>query len=349
LTPPYLAILDVGHGSCAVLVETDRVIIIDAGSRGSTLRDFLIQQEIHRIDAVLLSHADEDHIGGILRILAKPEFTVAAVYANPAPGRDTVVWDDLLSVLREYRRKGTDILAGSVDTNLTGRLDSRVSRIECLAPGAVDVLAQHLQGQPRGHVADTNTMSAVIRVWALGNPVALFMGDLDGAGLQVILAAGTDLWTPLLVFPHHGGMAGSGAGQSATVAFAERLCEEVKPSTVVFSIGRDRFTNPLPAVVDAVRRKCPEAWIACTQLSRNCQATPIRHDMPHLTPAFARGHAEGVCCAGSLVVSITSAGSQVIPVREEHQKFVHGQVETPLCRPVAISVSATPTDARPRR
>ena len=65
---PYLAILDVGHGNCAVLTDSKGIVVIDTGP-GSALLEYLSEKNIKTIDVVLISHADQDHIGGLIQLL----------------------------------------------------------------------------------------------------------------------------------------------------------------------------------------------------------------------------------------------------------------------------------------
>lgn len=336
---PYLAILDVGHGACAVLVQSDQVVVIDAGGVGSSLRDFLLQERISRIDAVLLSHADEDHIGGLLRVLDKPEFEIGAVYVNPAAGKDTKVWDDLMIVLRRYHHRGHTLVAGNVDSKLL--LSCEAVRVECLGPSPVDVVAQQLPGSARGSIADTNTMSASIRIIAHGRSVALFLGDIDGQGFDALQSEVSDLASVILVFPHHGGLAGPRASKDDTVQFAKQVCAAVRPSTVVFSLGRARFENPIPEIVQAVRSDCPDVWIACTQVSKHCCSTGNTLPTNHLSPVYARGRKDGISCAGSIVVELTPEGLSVTPDRETHNRFIKNQLDSALCQRAVLTVSAS--------
>ena len=55
----HIAILDVGHGNCAVLEDEEGVVVIDAGPGGSLLQ-YLEDRRIEVIDLVLLSHADQE-------------------------------------------------------------------------------------------------------------------------------------------------------------------------------------------------------------------------------------------------------------------------------------------------
>ncbi len=72
---PCLYVLDVGHGSSAVLCDTEGTIVIDSGT-GNSLYLFLKHEQITTIDLLLISHADEDHIGGLIAILASEKFDV---------------------------------------------------------------------------------------------------------------------------------------------------------------------------------------------------------------------------------------------------------------------------------
>ena len=107
---PSLFILDVGHGSCAVL--DDRcgagVYVFDAGSRDSLLL-FLEQQHIQTIDTIFISYADSDHIGGLIALLGHQEVTVKQLYINADSGRNTRVWQDL-RVSRKNFRPDTQVI-----------------------------------------------------------------------------------------------------------------------------------------------------------------------------------------------------------------------------------------------
>jgi beta-lactamase superfamily II metal-dependent hydrolase len=67
LAVPSLTILDVGHGSCAILAEATRIVVFDAGPKTGLL-EFLLQHQIDTIDLVMISHADRDHIEGLIAI-----------------------------------------------------------------------------------------------------------------------------------------------------------------------------------------------------------------------------------------------------------------------------------------
>ena len=72
----HLCFLDVGHGNAAVLIAGDQeVALVDVG-RHSALREFLDEQQITRIGSIYLSHADQDHIGALVGLLAAPDILI---------------------------------------------------------------------------------------------------------------------------------------------------------------------------------------------------------------------------------------------------------------------------------
>lgn len=60
-----VTILDVGHGNAAVVNTGTGIIVIDAGPRTGLL-EFLTETGAPKIDALLISHADADHIAGLI-------------------------------------------------------------------------------------------------------------------------------------------------------------------------------------------------------------------------------------------------------------------------------------------
>ncbi|MFY9820530.1 MAG: MBL fold metallo-hydrolase [Thermoanaerobaculia bacterium] len=76
-----MTILDVGHGNCAILQDSNGVVVIDAGL-GNSLEIYLREQGIRRIDVILISHADQDHLGGLISLLASQAVEIGRVRLN---------------------------------------------------------------------------------------------------------------------------------------------------------------------------------------------------------------------------------------------------------------------------
>jgi competence protein ComEC len=91
---PELLILDVGHGNCAILRDTLAVTIIDCGYDGATLVETLERLGIDEVDHVLVSHADIDHIGGLVPLMR--EIPVHNIYLNTDASKRGRTWKNIL-------------------------------------------------------------------------------------------------------------------------------------------------------------------------------------------------------------------------------------------------------------
>lgn len=325
MTSCELAILDVGHGNCVVLSDDLGTVVFDAAS-GETLLEFLEQEEITDIDAVLISHADADHIAGVLTLLLEPSVLVRKIYLNPDAARTTQIWWDFRCALRVARRSfGTQ-----VKTQLTMESSAEFARgevqIDVLAPQP-EIAASGAGGRDlRGRLLTSHSVSAVARIMTDDVGQAILCGDLDDVGLDNFLEAGSSPSAKVLLFPHHGGTPGG----SNAFDFAKRLVQAVQPNAVVFSNGRARHGTPRPEIIEGVRAAAPQAHIACTQLSERCAANTPSEPPGHLAALPAQGRAVNACCAGSLHVSLRE-GSIAAPKPSEHLGFIRREAPTRLC------------------
>jgi beta-lactamase superfamily II metal-dependent hydrolase len=327
---PRLTILDVGHGNSAVLQDTEGVVVIDAGSRNSLL-EFLREAEITRIDVILISHADEDHLGGLLAILASGVFELGRVRMNTDATKKSALWDDVVYELDRLRQARRVDFEPTLTSDDSGTYDQGSVHIQVLAPSAYLAGKGPGSNDRVGRTISTNSISAVIRLVWEGNPLVLLPGDIDYVGFTNLLESGLDASAQVLVFPHHGGHCGA----DDLTAFALALCELVQPDVVVFSIGRNKFTNPQPEAVRGIRQSGRQIWIACTQLSKHCAAGVPASGPAHLVQEFAAGKEARQCCAGTLVFDLDSArlgALPVLPTFSEHQGFIGDSAPTALCR-----------------
>ncbi len=320
-------ILDVGHGNSAVLMDTEGNVVVDAGPRNA-LYLFLKAERIKKIDAILISHADHDHIGGLIGILASGEFVIGKVRVNSDALQGSKTWDDLLYTLSHAQESGQLDFDVSLSTRDTGKFDQGKVHIEILAPDL------YIAGKSPGSYdrkkrnLTTNSISAVIRMVKGTFPFALFLGDIDNTGLENLLETSQDVSAQLAVFPHHGGKPGK---NSDAVSFTKKICEKVQSSVIVFSNGRGTHSTPLKEVIQAIREALPETRIMCTQLSENC-ATELRiKEFAHLTAKFAKGKEKGRCCAGTIVVELGENDIDIRPDENSHRAFIEKTASTALC------------------
>jgi len=330
LSRATITILDVGHGSGAVIQTPEVVCLIDTGS-GGTILEYTRVLALQVIDDVLISHVDRDHVGGLIGLLSAKTVQIRNIWLNSDAFKGSQMWRDIAYELDTWARA-----AGKINLGVTegDAFDVGPLRVEIVAPRTRLAVIGPGGRDQQGRRLETNSLSVVARLKLGAKPVMLFPGDLDILGLDHLLDQQTppDLRAPILAFPHHGGHVSRAGSETANYLFAMRLIELVKPQTVLFSIGRRMHGTPRPEVVRAVRDVVPDVRIACTQLSGRCAASdPSIPTYTHLTPAVARGRAARWCCGGSIVVEVSENQVTVLPDRAAHNTFIQLHAPTSLC------------------
>lgn len=316
-------VLNVGHGSSTVIEEDGCVVVIDGG-RGDALLRFLSLRGIARVDTVLVSHVDADHLGGLSLLLSSPEHRVDRVFVNP-DRRDTALWRDFVSVMIDAKKRGSKFKLELTSVN-PGKLLAGGCVLEVLGPSQ-ELASRTADGQTAaGRRLNPNALSAVVRVWAGESPRLLLAGEIDRVGFDELRRDCSGLEADVLVFPHHGGL----PGNSDPSAFAEEVTNAVEPKLVVFSIGRSKNIFPRPEIVTAVMKSAANVHIACTQLSKQC-AVDVPAESRKLNSSLANDASGNTCCAGTLEVSLAKECSYA-PARTEHREFIDENAPSALCR-----------------
>jgi len=210
-----LALLDVGQGDAILLVAPGAALLVDGGgARGRDLANAVLlpalaRRNIWKLDAMVLTHADQDHCGGL------------ADLAGWLPVGE--VW----------------LPAGMVETECTRTVAAtapirRLERGDRVALGALGVEVLH-PGSERG--GGDNAVSLVLGIEAAGRRI-LLTGDLDGAGERRIAATLVGRGrVDVLKVSHHG---------SATSTTAE-LLDAIRPRLALISAGRrNLYGHPSP-------------------------------------------------------------------------------------------------------
>ena len=212
-----LTLVDVGHGlSTLVRLPDGRHLLYDAGSFGSSafgLRSVaavLSERRIEHLDAVVLSHADLDHFNALPELCGR--FSIGTVYVSRQMwNHESAAVNGLFAILRERKVAVRLLEAGDVLAT-----DSSCE-VACLGP------------PPGGTGGGDNSDSIVLAISA-GGRRALLTGDLEGAGLELLLR-GPRLTCDVLVAPHHGSL---GSLPAVTAAWS-------RPKLVLVSCSERRL------------------------------------------------------------------------------------------------------------
>lgn len=320
-------IVDVGHGNSAVIVCPKGVIVLDTGL-GSGLADFLEQEHIEKVNKVLISHADQDHIEGLILLLSSKKVEIEYVCFNTDSLMGSDTWEDLTWELQGYAKRGVLEFDVGLTINDSGKHNLGDLGVEILSP------SQYLMSRGPGQterlgerILTSNSVSVVFRLLWKGEPAALFPGDIDNISLDHIADGEGDLETPIVVFPHHGGMPGKGSAEE----FAKKFCDIFSPRTVIFSIGRGRHGTPRPEIVRTIKEAIKDIRIICTQLSKHCAAELPESSPDHLSEKFACGKSKNKCCGGTISISLDKDALMIQPELESHSQFIAINAPTSLC------------------
>jgi competence protein ComEC len=250
---------DVGQGNSVLVRTAQHALLFDAGPRYSLESDAghrvlvpLLRATQTRLDRLVLSHRDTDHVGGAAAVLAtQPQADMLS----------SLVADHPLLLGRTAQR----CEAGQAWT-----WDG--VRFEVLHPRAQDYAALP---PPK-----PNALSCVLRISGVTSS-ALLAGDIERAQEAALLArlgqadGANSLRSTVLLAPHHG---------SKTSSSAEFLAA-VQPAVVMVQSGyRNRYGHPAPEVM-ARYRALDAAYVAPQTLeiidSPHCGAFAWRSDLPH--------------------------------------------------------------------
>ena len=200
--------IDVGQADCALLEYGGKYIIIDGGNRddGQLVVSYLQNEGVEELEAVICSHAHEDHVGGLPSVLAV--YPTKAVYA-PTNTYSSRVFDDFLYYTDQQRLEVTIPQPGDV---------IRLGEVELQVLGPVK------------SYAEPNDTSIILRV-SYGDTVFLFTGDMETEAENDMM----DHWgtesglfeADVLKVGHHGSETSTGY----------RFLHEVNPTYGVISVG----------------------------------------------------------------------------------------------------------------
>lgn len=322
---PYIAIIDVGHGGSIVLRDQGKTFIVDCGAKSAGLLEFLDKEGITDIDQIFLTHADADHIGGLVGIVATGRFKINGIHYNPDGTKASAAWDDLAFVVNELHLSGKSEIVPKLICEREHRMCGEIE-LETVGPSAYLATKGVGNKDSSDRLIVSNSLSASFRVHWKGQSLVYIAGDIDQVAVDDLDKNGADLQADILVYPHHGGKSGAGDPRE----FTRRLCSLVAPKTVIFSIGRAKFENPRPEVVAEVRAQIKDVRISCTQLSIHCSERIKYTDFSHLAEVYSRGLEDHFCCSGTFVIRLKDGVAEV-PERARHADFIGKAATSPLC------------------
>lgn len=212
--------IDVGQADCILLETEGQYLLIDGGNRedGQLVVSYLEQQGVETLNAVVCTHAHEDHVGGLPSVLAV--YPTLAVYA-PTTTYSSKIFDNFLYYTDQ---QGLEITIPSPGDQIS------------LEQASITVLG------PTQSYAETNDTSIVLMV-EYGQTRFLFTGDMETTAETDML----DYWgsrydwdVDVLKVGHHG----------SSTSSSYRLLYKTDPEYAVISVGAgNSYGHPHEEVV----------------------------------------------------------------------------------------------------
>lgn len=215
-----LTAIDVGQGQCMLLQSDGRTYMVDCGgSHDKTAADKAVatlhSQGIFRLDGLILTHYDRDHVGAVQYLLKR--VPADTLYLPVGPGQEE--WTPTLT------EAASRLCYVEQDLELTWQS----SKISIYSFGKLQ----------------TSNESSLCVLFQRENCDILITGDQDHLGEMALISQHHIPKLDVLVVGHHGSNKSTG----------EALLEHTAPSVAVISVGQDNaYGHPAQQVLERLTR-----------------------------------------------------------------------------------------------
>ena len=214
--------IDVGQGdSTLITTQYNKKILIDGGGSefGSTfdvgektLLPYLLKKKIHKLDYVIISHFDSDHVGGILTILEKLNVKNIIIGKQFEKSEN---YEEFIKVIQDKKMKIYNVEAGQ-------RINiDKDTYIDILWPDSANVITNNI----------LNNNSLVCKV-NYKETTMLFTGDIEEIAEEAILNKYEKslqiLKSDIIKVAHHGSKTSS----------KKELLKCIKPKIALIGVGK---------------------------------------------------------------------------------------------------------------
>ena len=212
--------LDVGQGNAVVIRQGNQTMLIDGGPRESSsfVVSYLKQQGIQKLDYVLISHFDEDHLAG----------AIGALYNFPVGTLITADYETDSSIYDSYKEaveeKGYEPVHPSLGDTFS------------LGDGSFRIIS------PVSYGHEDENQDSVGIILEMGSDRFFIGGDIGLEGEKEILEAGVDIQADVMLMNHHGSHV------------SREFFQAVNPSWAVISCGEgNSYGHPRQDTVELIQ------------------------------------------------------------------------------------------------
>lgn len=221
---------DVGQGDAIFLNFPDgRQILIDGGPNDKVVEKLNSTMPFwdRSIDIVVATHADSDHITGLVQVLKHYDVSV-------------IIWNGVSAKTKIFKEWEEAVLAEDTEV-LVGQYGMRIT----LSDASFFEILHPLDSAGSGPAeSEQNDLSIVSRL-VYGKDTFLFTGDVERGVEYKIASYVANIQSDILKIPHHGSKTSS----------SELLLERVNPEIAIISVGRNNsYGHPREVILQRLNK-----------------------------------------------------------------------------------------------
>ena len=213
--------IDVGQGDSTLITCGGHAMLIDAGddSKGTAIQNYLQKQKITKLDYLVLTHPDSDHIGGAPVVITK--FSIDKVFVSNYE-KDNKTYQNLIQALDDKNLKTSTPKPGTQ---------------YALGTATITILA------PNDEYDNPNDASIALLI-RNGNNTFLFTGDAGEDAENDILENGLSISADVYKVGHHG----------SKYSTSKDFLDAVNPSYAVISCAEgNSYGHPHAETLNTLR------------------------------------------------------------------------------------------------
>ncbi len=223
----HIYFLDIGQGDSILVRSPDRkYILIDGGPDDTVLSELndTLPVFVKKIDLVILTHPDSDHITGLVEVLKY--YNVEKVAFNPVD-KSTNIYSEFVGTIEDKNIENIELR------------DDDDFKFGCCID--VDVLWPE-KGDDLNKIQPVNNISIAIKL-TYGDFEAILAGDLESAS-EAQITNHNDIDADLLKVNHHG----------SNTSSIEPFLREISPELAVIQVGaNNKFGHPTGETLEKLK------------------------------------------------------------------------------------------------
>lgn len=225
---------DVGQGDGILISQGQNQVLIDGGKDGKIILEKLgkyIPFWDRTIEAVIATHPDQDHIGGLIEVAKNYKIETVLETGARSDSQTYKTWEDLI---------------GNKNIQKTEAIKN--ASIKFPDEAQVQILYPFFSVNDAG--SNSNDWSVVAKL-NFGENKFLFTGDLPGAKEAELISSRSDIGADILKVSHHG----------SKYATSEEFLNAVSPAEAVISAGKNNsYGHPAPEIIERLLKHGVKIW-----------------------------------------------------------------------------------------